>query len=155
MQCLVKIISKVLANRIKCILPTIINESSQSTFVPGRAFTNNVIVAFEIIHRMKGKSRGKFKNVALKIDIIKAYDRIKWAYIETMLEKLRFEARWIKLIMTCVSTVTYKISVNGELVGPLMPNLGIVGNQMNEKLCPSSNRHVAWFIPFLTDVSVR
>ena len=74
---------------------------------------------------MKGKSRGKFENVALKIDIIKAYDRIKWAYIETMLEKLGFEARWIKLIMTCVSIVTYKISVNGELVGPLMPNLGI------------------------------
>ena len=31
----------------------------------------------------------------------------------------------------------------------------LVRNQMNEKLCPSSNRHVAWFIPLLTDVSVR
>ena len=31
----------------------------------------------------------------------------------------------------------------------------IVGIQINEKLCPSSNRHVAWFIPFRTDMSVR
>ena len=41
------------------------------------------------------------------------------------MENLGFEAKWIKWIMTCVSTVTYKISVNGELVGPLMPSRGI------------------------------
>ena len=73
---LYKIIAKVLANRLKAFLPVLIDES-QSAFVPGRAITDNVLVAFELIHYMKRKSYGKVGDVALKIDISKAYDRIR------------------------------------------------------------------------------
>jgi len=53
-----KIISKVLANRLKAILSTIISEN-QSTFVPGRLITDNVLVAFEIMHYLKKKGGKK------------------------------------------------------------------------------------------------
>ena len=49
-----KIVSKVLANRLKPFLPSIIFEN-QSAFVLGRLITDNVLVAFEIMHYLKKK----------------------------------------------------------------------------------------------------
>ena len=53
-----RIISKVLANRLKIILPNVISDS-QSAFIPQWLITNNTIVAYEILHRMRNKMRGK------------------------------------------------------------------------------------------------
>ena len=68
-----KIISKILANRLKQILPNIIS-STQSAFVPGRLITNNVLVAYETLHTMHSWKKGKKGSLALKLDISKAYD---------------------------------------------------------------------------------
>lgn len=52
-----KILSKVLANHLKNLLVGIISEH-QSAFVPGRNISDNVLVAFEIMHHMKRKQAG-------------------------------------------------------------------------------------------------
>lgn len=70
---LYKIVAKVLANRLQKILPTVISEE-QSAFVPGRNITDNVLVAFELLHYMKRKKSGQEGELALKLDISKAYD---------------------------------------------------------------------------------
>lgn len=78
---LYKVIAKVLANRLRAILPEIISEN-QSAFVPGRSITDNVLVAFELLHYMKQKKGGTDGEVALKLDVSKAYDRVKWDFLK-------------------------------------------------------------------------
>ena len=70
-----KLASKVLTNRLKVFLSQIISVN-QSAFVPGRLITDNVLVAFELFHFMKNyKQVGGY--MALKLDISKAYDRVR------------------------------------------------------------------------------
>lgn len=39
---------------------------------------------------------------ALKLDMMKAYDRLEWCYLEAMLEKLRLDSAWIDIVMGMV-----------------------------------------------------
>lgn len=117
---LYKIISKVLANSLKRILPKIIS-LSQSAFVLGRLIVDNVLVAFELIHYMKWKNRGNYAFVALKIDINKVYDKIDWSYLKLILIRMGFANRWVNLIMLCVTSVRLNFIVNNQIVGPLTP----------------------------------
>ena len=63
-----KTISKVLENRLKRILREVIDES-QSAFVSGRSITDNVLVAFETMHCIDQRRKGKEALMAVKLDI--------------------------------------------------------------------------------------
>ena len=64
---------------------------------------------------MKHKTKGKKGNVALKIDISKAFDRINWKYLEVTMRKLGFATHFVDMIMLCVTTVQYNITVNSDI----------------------------------------
>lgn len=115
-----KIISKVLANRLKKVLHDIIS-STQSAFIPGRLITDNIMVAFVVLHTMKTKQKGGIGNKALKLDMSKAYDKIEWRYLEVIMKKMGFEEKLIKLIMRCVNSVSYSVLVNGRLSEKIYP----------------------------------
>ena len=78
---LYKLVSKVIANLLKNILPQIISEN-QSTFLSERLITNNVLVAFELMHYLEHKKKGKENFMAVKLDMSKAYDHVERGFIE-------------------------------------------------------------------------
>lgn len=121
---LYKIFSKVLAYRLKRILPLLITEH-QSAFTKNRLIFDNILVGFETIHSMENQNSGNEGLIALKLDISKVYDRVKWSFMEMMMRKLGFTERWIELMMVYVKTVTYFVLVNGVPNGMIIPTRGI------------------------------
>ncbi|WJX93691.1 hypothetical protein P8452_75185 [Trifolium repens] len=119
-----KLMAKVLANRLKTILDKCISVS-QSAFVPGRSILDNVMVAIEVIHYMKTKTKGKAGDVALKLNISKAYDRIEWNYLRGIMLKMGFSNQWVNWIMLCVETVDYSVLVNGNVTESIKPSRGL------------------------------
>ena len=73
---LYKIFSKVLANRLKKILPLIITEH-QSAFTKNCLILDNILVAFETLHSMSNHNSKKSGYMALELDMSKVYDRVE------------------------------------------------------------------------------
>lgn len=121
---LYKVISKVVANRLHSVLPFVIPDM-QSAFLPSRMITDNVIISYEIMHYLKRKYRGKGGFMAVKIDMSKAYDRLEWGYLRALLLHLGFDEKWVKLIMTCVESVTYSIMYQNKELGLILSGRGI------------------------------
>ena len=119
-----KLIAKVLANRLKLILPHIISEN-QSAFTAGRLITDNVLIAFEMMHYLEHKKEGKDCYMTIKLDMSKAYDRIEWGFIEQVMRKMGFHEKWIGLIMRCITTVSYSVLINGVAHGNIVPSRGL------------------------------
>lgn len=119
-----KIVSKVLANRLKQVLPRLINES-QSGFVPGRLITDNILVAHECFHYMRKKHKGKKGYLSLKLDMSKAYDRVEWRFLEATMTKMNFPTGFIKNIMNCVTTSSFAVLVNGQPARRFLPSRGL------------------------------
>jgi hypothetical protein len=121
---LCNVIYKILANRLKYIFDKCISVE-QSSFVAGRSITDNVLIALEIVHYLKCKNRGQKGEAALKIDISKAYDRVNWSHLFGIMEKMGFNAQWIRWMHMCVTTIIYHILMNDERVGPITPGRGL------------------------------
>ncbi|KAM6568466.1 hypothetical protein CsatB_016451 [Cannabis sativa] len=121
---LYKILSKVLANRLKDVLPQLISDN-QSAFVAGRLITDNIMISYEIMHYLKRKRRGKEGYMAVSLDFSKAYDRVEWIFLKDLMLKMGFDAHWVRLVLNCVNSVRYTILNSGREMGPIIPNRGI------------------------------
>ena len=119
-----KLASKVLANRFKTLIPSLITEY-QSAFLLERLITNNVLVAFEIMNSISQKRSGKIGVMASKFDMSKAFDRVEWSFLEKIMTKMGFHPRWMSMVMSCVTFVTYSICINGIPQGHITPSRGL------------------------------
>ena len=118
-----KIITKAIVNRIKPLMPKL-TSCTQTSFVPGRQITDNIVIVQEVLHTMKRKKGGKGL-MTIKIDFEKAYDRLKWDFIRDTLVEMNIPLRLLEIIMECVSTVSFQVLWNGEKTEPFKPSRGI------------------------------
>lgn len=115
-----KIIARAIANRLKGIMDKIIDQY-QSTFIPGRAISDNIIIGYECMYWLRNNTSNQ-GYVALKLDMSKAYDRVEWPHLHNILSSLGFSRRWIDLVMMCITTVSYSFKVNGHLTESITPS---------------------------------
>ena len=93
--------------------------------MPGRFITDNVLVAYETLHTMHCRKKGKKGSLALKLDISKAYDHVEWPFLKEIMHKLGFPERWIDRVMSCFTTSSIYVLINGKPHGNIHPSRGI------------------------------
>lgn len=112
------------ANRLKHILPIVISDI-QSAFIPNRLIIDNTTIAYELLHKMRNRRKGKVDQMAVKLDIKKAYDWVEWGFLEAIMLKLGFDWRWVHLVRETVSTSSYFVLINDEPKGFITLTCGI------------------------------
>ncbi|KAG7593526.1 Reverse transcriptase domain [Arabidopsis thaliana x Arabidopsis arenosa] len=117
-----KVISKLIANRLKLLLPAFISPN-QSAFVKDRLLMENVLLASEVVkdyHKETVSSRCE-----MKIDISKAFDSVQWPFLMAILSTLNLPQQFIKWIELCVTSASFSVQVNGELSGLFRSERGL------------------------------
>jgi hypothetical protein len=88
---------------------------SQTAFLPGRNILEGVVVALhETIHELHTKKRD---GVIFRIDFEKAYDKVKWSYVQQTLRMKGFSSRWCSWIETFMKGGHVAVKVNDQM-GP-------------------------------------
>ena len=111
---LYKFISRILVNRLKPLIAKIVGPM-QSAFVPGRSIADNILLAQDLIHNFH-LNKGSPK-MCIKLDLAKAYDSVRWDFLEAALRCLRFPVKIVKILMECVSGAKFSVLVNGTAEG--------------------------------------
>lgn len=107
-----KIVTKILANRLKIVLPKLVSRE-QVGFILGHCSFDNIIALHEIVHSMKQDFNNPPRMLA-KIDIEKAYNMLSWSAIPATLTKMNFPNKWISWINTCFRSSYFSLLINGS-----------------------------------------
>lgn len=118
-----KVITKVMVNRLKPVLEKLVSQE-QSSFVPGRQIVDNIMVYQEILHSLRTNSGSK-RYMVIKVDLEKAYDRLRWDFIQDTLQVAGFDEKWVRNIMRCVETPRLALLWNEQQQDWIYPKRGV------------------------------
>ena len=79
-----------------------------------------------MIHGLQTNKACHEKYMAVKTYMNKAYDRIEYEFTKALLQKMGFHQHWIKLMIECISSVQYRILLNGQPRGLIVPHRGLI-----------------------------
>ncbi|GKC09532.1 RNA-directed DNA polymerase, eukaryota [Tanacetum coccineum] len=110
---LYKIISKIMANRLVGVLEDIVNEV-QSDFFANRQILDGPFILNELFHWCKKKKK---QTMIFKVGFEKAYDSVRWDYLDDVLKNFGFRDRWRGWIQSCLISSKGSVIVNGSPTG--------------------------------------
>ncbi|GJV80412.1 RNA-directed DNA polymerase, eukaryota [Tanacetum coccineum] len=105
-----KIIAKILANRLVSVLGDIVNEV-QSAFISDRQILDGPFILNEVIQWCKSKKK---QSLIFKVDFEKAYDSVRWDFLDDVLKKFGFGNKWCDWIQKCLRSSRGSILINGS-----------------------------------------
>ena len=103
-------ITKTLSNRFSPVASKVIGDN-QTGFFKGRNILEGVVILHEVVHELK---KTKKRGLILKIDFEKAYDKVRWDFLEQVMRGEGFPEEWITWVMQTVRGGRVCVNVNGQ-----------------------------------------
>ena len=104
-----KIASKAIANRLKKVLPTLINQD-QTGFLKNKSISANIVL---IEGMLRHTEREKIPGLLLFVDFEKAFDTVEWAFIVKTLKHYNFGPSLVKWFETFYNEPRSNVMNNG------------------------------------------
>ncbi|GJT70951.1 RNA-directed DNA polymerase, eukaryota, reverse transcriptase zinc-binding domain protein [Tanacetum coccineum] len=105
-----KIIAKILSNRLVGVLGDIINEV-QSAFIADRQILDGPFILNEVLKWCKLKRK---QSLIFKVDFEKAFDSVRWDFLDEVLKFFGFGDKWCSWIQSCLNSSRGSILINGS-----------------------------------------
>lgn len=116
-------LTKTIVNSLKAILPKEV-APTQCSFMPNQQILDNIVIMQEVLYSIRCRHLGKTMMI-MKLDLEKAYDRLSWDFILDSLHDLRLPDHMVYLIMKCISSMSMRVSWNGEVTKAFAPTRGV------------------------------
>jgi hypothetical protein len=123
-----KIITKIIANRLKNLLRRII-PGNQGGFIKGRHILDNIILVQEAIH---SRCQRKDKGMIIKLDLANVFDKVRLDFLFAVMDKLGFGEDFTNWVKSCVSLPWIALLVNGHPTNLFQASRGL------RQGCPTS-----------------
>ncbi|XP_062104358.1 uncharacterized protein LOC133815544 [Humulus lupulus] len=115
-------ISKLMCLRLAGVLPSLVSQN-QGAFIKGRSFAHNVMILQDLLKNYKRKTVSP--RCTIKIDISKAYDTVNWDFLEDLLKAYNLPEKFVRMVMICIRSTTYSITMNGRVQGSFKGEKGL------------------------------
>ncbi|KAH1046406.1 hypothetical protein J1N35_037190 [Gossypium stocksii] len=91
--------------------------NSQYNLLPSHEKYDGKSVAstYKILNTLTQKRTAKKGFMVVKLDMSKAYNKVEWNFLKEIMVRMNFSTKWIKVIMQCVTTVSYSVVINGHI----------------------------------------
>ena len=121
---------KILTVRLQEVIGKLVDHA-QSGFIPGRQILDSILLVAELVKRYTRQHNSP--RCMIKVDMRKAYDSVEWFILRSIMEELGFPGKCVNWFITCVTTVSFAILVNGV---PLKSFKAAKGLRQGDPLSP-------------------
>ncbi|GJZ99827.1 putative RNA-directed DNA polymerase, eukaryota, reverse transcriptase zinc-binding domain protein [Tanacetum coccineum] len=109
-RCQYKIIGKIIVNRLSILIESCVSPA-QSAFIKGRNILDGPLILSEVLAWYQKRKKGI---IVFKVDFEKAFDSLRWDFLDLILEKFDFGLKWRSWIKGCLQNGRSSILVNGS-----------------------------------------